>query len=87
MTNSYPRESIELVPLEVKVNGVAVTDYSTALVPSGTRPETWVAAVTVGAATGLMLPGNLTPGPRQVFAKVTGSPETPVIDLGIIKIT
>jgi len=86
--NSYPRETVELVPLTVTVNGTPVTSYSTAMVSDGTRPTVWTAAVTVGGSTGVMLPGTATKADRlRIFAKITDSPEIPVMDLGTITLT
>ena len=39
--NRYPRETVELVPLAVTVDGVAATIYDTALVTDGDRPTVW----------------------------------------------
>ncbi len=86
--NRYPRETVELVPLTVTIDGVAATEYQTALVTDGDRPTVWTDAVTIGDITGVMLPGTATkPTTLRIFAKVTSSPEVPVIDMGTIQLT
>ena len=87
MSTGYPRESVEFAPITITVDGTPVTTGVTvALVANGTRPTTWVTPTTLAGKIGVMLTG-LTPGLYNVWAKVTSSPETPVIDCGFISIT
>lgn len=88
MTNtSYPRETVEFQPITITVDGTPVTTGVTvALVAHGTRPSVWLAPTTLDGKIGVMLTG-LTPGLYDVWAKVTSSPETPVVDCGIVSIT
>ena len=87
MTSSYPRETVEFAPITITVDGTPVTTGITvALVANGTRPSEWVTPTTLAGKIGVMLTG-LTPGLYNIWAKVTSSPETPVIDCGIVSIT
>lgn len=68
--NSYPRETAEFVPVEVKLDGVVTTtDVQLAVVPNGTRPTVWTAAVLDDGRTGFTMPA-LVPGTYRVFAKI-----------------
>jgi len=85
--NSYPRETTEFQPLIIKKNNVIVTEgISTSIAEHGERPSTWIPAVALGAEVGVMITG-LTPGMYDIYAKVTDSPEIPVMDCGSIAIT
>jgi len=87
MTSSYPRETVEFQPITITVDGTPVTTGVTvALVANGTRPSEWVAPTTLAGKIGVMLTG-LTPGLYNVWAKISSSPETPVIDCGFVSIT
>jgi len=86
-TNVYPRETTEFCAVTITVNGAPVTTGVTiCLTPHNTRPVTWVAPTTLNGAIGVMLTG-LTPGYYDIWAKISSSPETPVIDCGYIQIT
>ena len=85
--NEYPRETIEFQPVVITVDGVTVTTgIQFAIVPAGTRPTTWTAPTTLGADSGVMVSG-LTAGVYVVWAKITSSPETPVVECGRFIIT
>ena len=84
--NSYPRETDEFVKVNVTANGVAQTTGVTfCVVPSGTRPVTFTAAVVRGPDIGVRIT-SLAPGVWQVYAKVTDTPYAPEIDCGAIRI-
>lgn len=86
-TNSYPRETVEFQPIVITKDGVPVTTgVVTAIVAHGTRPTTWTAATVLGLEIGVMISG-LTPGTYDVYAKITDSPEIPVMDCGSFAIT
>jgi hypothetical protein len=86
-TNAYPRESVEFQPITITVDGaVVITGVTFAIVNDGGRPSTWTAPTTLGGNIGVMLTG-LTPGLYRIYAKVSSSPETPVIDCGFVSIT
>ena len=84
----FQRETYEFLPVAVTVNGSAVTtgvEFST--VDLSTRPTTFGSAVTLGTAIGVMVNGTaLGVGTYRVFAKVTSSPEIPVLDAGTFRI-
>ena len=87
MSSSYPRETVEFAPITITVDGTPVTTGITvALVGNGARPSVWVAPTTLNGKIGVMLTG-LAPGLYNVWAKITSSPEIPVIDCGIISVT
>ena len=85
--SGYPRETVEFQPVTVTIDGTPVTTGVTfAVVPAGTRPITFVTPTTLAGKIGVMITG-MTVGNWNVWAKVTSSPETPVIDCGTISIT
>lgn len=87
MINSYPRETVEFVPVTVKVGGVEVlTGVTIAVVPSGARPTQFDTPTTLAGKIGVMIT-DLTPGDYIVFAKVASSPESPVVDCGALRVT
>lgn len=89
MTNidSYPRETDELAPVTVSIDGAAVTSgIEFALTTGNERPETWTEPYVVGDASGVRV-ADLEPGVWKVWAKVTDSPEIPVIECGYIRVT
>ena len=84
MTNIYPRESVEFQPILITVDGETITsNVETQITLPGARPSSsaWIAAVTLHGDIGLMVEG-LNPGTYEVWARVTDSPEIPVIDCG-----
>ncbi len=84
---SYPRESVEFQPVPITLDGAPYAgDFEVAITPYGTRPATWAAAIPVDGAKGIMITG-LSAGLYTVWAKVTDTPETPVIECGLVLIT
>jgi len=80
--NSYPRETVEFIPVTVTVDGVAVTSGVTfAVVADGVRPSTFSAATTLGGEIGVLIT-TPTIGRYTIWAKVTASPEAVVINCG-----
>ena len=84
----FQRETYEFLPVTVTVNGTAVmSDVAFSVVDVASRPSTWGTAVTLGTAIGVMVNGTaLGPGTFNVFARVTSSPEIPVIPCGTFRI-
>lgn len=84
----FQRETYEFLPVAVTVNGTAVTtNVTAAIVELGTRPTTWGTVTTIGTAIGVMVNGTaLGPGSYEVYAKVTDSPEVPVLNAGTFRI-
>jgi hypothetical protein len=86
-TPAYERETNEFVPVTVTVNG-AVTISGVSLCVTAAfdeRPVTWVAATILDGETGFMLTGRPV-GSYRVWAKVSDSPEAPVIDCGTFRV-
>lgn len=82
VVNQYQRETDEFQPVTVTVDGAAVTEnVEFSVVPAGTRPVTFIPPMVVGAAIGVRV-FALEPGNYRVFARVTSSPEVPVVDCG-----
>lgn len=82
MTNHYPKESVEFQPVTVTVDGVAVTSgVKFSVVAWGSAPGTFSTPTTLGGQIGVMV-GTYLPGNWGVWAQVTSSPETPVINCG-----
>lgn len=84
MTNIYPRESVEFQPILVTVDGTTVTtNVETQITSVSGRPSStsWIPAVTLDGQIGLMIQG-LSVGTYEVWARVSDSPEIPVIDCG-----
>jgi hypothetical protein len=97
MANKYPRESVEVQPItvSVKVAGVEVNVNSAVEVSLtagiGTpvvydRPSVWVAPVIIDGELGVMVQGLVT-GKWGVWARVTDSPEVPVLFCGSFVVT
>lgn len=83
----YPRETTEFVSYTIRVDGVAVTQgVEFSVVPrTGTkpRPDTWTAATTLDGKTGFLIQPGVA-GTHQIWARVTSTPEIPVIDCGTL---
>lgn len=77
---SFPRETDEFLPLDVRDKGQAVTSFETALLRSGTRPTEgdWLNAVVVEGELGLRVQG-LDRGTYGIWVRVPGTSETPVV--------
>lgn len=85
--NRYPRETVEFTPLTITVDGQPVTDnVEVCIAANGQRPSTWTAAAVLDGKIGVMI-SALEAGWYTIFARVTSSPETPVIECGTIEIT
>lgn len=85
--NRYPRETIEFIGVTVTVDGVSVTTgVGLSVTKFGIRPTIWIAPVTIDGRIGVMTETQ-DPGTYQVWARVTDSPETPVILCGQYVIT
>lgn len=91
--DSYPRETVEFVPVTITVDGVAVTSgVQFCVIPAydGDRPTVWSAATVLGNRIGFMtntLTATKFPATFRVWAQVTDSPEVPVIDCGTLQLT
>ena len=82
----FPRETVEFLPVVVRVDGTVVTaDVEFSVVAAGARPVTFAAPTTIGAAIGVMV-DTLDPGTYTVWAQVTSTPEVPVIDCGSFRV-
>lgn len=84
---TYPRETTEFVHVVVKVDGQLVTEnVAFSIVPRTAgkpRPIGWMGAMLLEGKTGfLIMPAEA--GDLQVWAKVNGNPEIPILDCGII---
>lgn len=80
--NTYPRETVEFQSVTVTVDGVIVTSgVQFAVAPAGTRPVNWANPATLNNEIGVMVE-NLTPGRWHVWAQISSTPETPVVDCG-----
>lgn len=89
MTNSYPRESVEFVPVLVTLDNNTITngiEFSVTLPSARPTDSSWFAATLLAGETGF-LTGTYTPGTWKVWARVTDSPEIPVIDCGAFQIS
>ena len=77
----FEAETIELIPLLVKIDGVATTNYTISVVPYGTDPATFAAPTSYSGGTGYLVNGpTLGKGYFEGYVKITGSsPEVPVI--------
>jgi hypothetical protein len=85
--NTYPRETVEFQAVSVAVDGAAVTTgVQLAVVPSGQRPDTWADPTSLDGKIGVMVDG-LAVGYWHVWAKVTSTPEQPVIFCGSLQVT
>ena len=84
---TFERESVEFLPVTITVDGVVATSNVTfCLTPEGVRPVTFATPASVAGKTGIMVSG-LAPGVYRVWAKVTSTPEIPVLNCGYITIS
>lgn len=76
---TVPRETSEAVPFLYELGGVNLTTGVTyALVPSGTRPSSFSAAVTWNSNYPcFVITAGMTPGRYKLYAQTTSSPYTP----------
>ena len=85
--NVYPRESVEFQPVDVKVDGQPVTTgVQLAVTGSQERPTAWTDPVLVDGRIGVMVQG-LAVGYWYVWARITASPETPVVLCGSFQVS
>lgn len=83
----YPRETKELQPFRVEVDGVEVLeDVEVAVVRPGLRPTTWAAPTTLVAGGLAVLIDNMELGVWNVWARVTTEHEIVVVYCGDFKI-
>jgi hypothetical protein len=87
MSNSYPRETTEFIPITVKFGTVTLTTgVETALTSGNTRPSSWAAADEVDGKVGHTISG-LSVGRYTLWTRITLGSELVVIDCGQITIT
>jgi len=87
MAVTIPRESDELVPVVVTVDGTAVSSgVKYAIVAMGTRPTTF-SDVSLDGDTTLVPVSGLDPGSYTVWIQVTAGSEVAVLDAGPLYIT
>lgn len=80
--NIYPRESVEFQPVLVTLDGEPITtNVEFSITNMTNRPSTWSAATLLQDQIGVMISG-LAVGTYKVWARITDSPEIPVIDCG-----
>jgi hypothetical protein len=86
--NTYPRETVEFMPLTVMDGTTPVTTYQVQLTTGTLRPTLggWIANTALDGKHGVMITG-LSRGTYGVWAKVTDNPEIPVIFLGYFSVT
>lgn len=85
--NVYPRETVEFLPVTVTVDGAPLTTGVEFTVTTDiARPANWAAPTVLEGAIGVMITG-LAVGTYRVWAKVTDSPEIPVIECGAFRVT
>ena len=84
----YQRETYEFQPINISVNGSAVTaGVEATIVELGARPSTWGTVTTIGTAIGVMVSGTaLGVGTFEVYARISDSPEVPVLNAGTFRI-
>jgi hypothetical protein len=82
-----PRESVELIAVEVQVGGTTVDDYELAIARLAERPEDWAAPTVDGDHTGYLTPGTLDPGSYILWARADTGTQQPVIPVRRIDIT
>ena len=88
-TWNLPRETIEWVgPVTVTADGEPATAVELALLPLGTRPagDVWQAPLVLDGGQGLLVNG-LAPDRYVLWARVTDAPETPVLEVGTVRVT
>lgn len=76
------RTSIELIPLlALDIDGNPTTSYTVCCVPLGAQPTSFTAPTSAGTALGYLVNGPALwalGASFLIYAKITGSPETPV---------
>ena len=87
--NRYPRETVEFQPVTILKDGEPVTTaVEFAIIANGDRPleADWGAAIELDSRIGVMV-AALEPGPWNIWARVTDTPEIPVLDCGVFRVT
>lgn len=84
--NTYPRETVEFIPVNLTRDGETVTSFDVCITKQRNRPTDWVPAQVLEGKTGTLIQG-LQVGVYKVWARITDNPETPVIEVGTISIT
>jgi hypothetical protein len=86
MTDLYPSQTVEYVPIPITAAGSPVTTgVAFSVVPNGQPPATWTPAVLVNNQTCWLLSG-LTPGLYRKWGQVTAGTETAVVDCGTLTV-
>lgn len=87
-TFNAPRETDELMPFEVTLDGAPVTEgIAVCIVPEGPgRPGTWAPATVQDGKTYARVAG-LQAGFYRLYVQVTTGGETPVINCGLFEIS
>jgi hypothetical protein len=89
MTNLYERETLEFQPVSVTLDDVEITtNVEFAVLLGNARPVEldWATPTTLDDRIGVMV-DSLTPGTYAVWARITSTPEVPVIDCGRFRVT
>lgn len=89
MINNYPRESVEFQPILITLDGDPVTnaaDVEVCITTPSARPSTWIASTSLAGEIGVMVE-NLSVGTYYVWARITDSPEIPVINCGAFAVS
>lgn len=76
---SFPRETVEYLPLTAQVDGEATETFEVAVVPHGQRPTTW--------SPHPYLLDTPEPGYYDAYTRVVDAPETPVVLAGSFIVT
>jgi hypothetical protein len=85
--STIPRESVEWWPFVVTVDGVPVTSgVETAITATSARPVSWNPATVRDGKTVVRIAG-LMPDAYRVWARITRSDETAVVDLGVFSVS
>jgi hypothetical protein len=85
--NTYERESVEFQPVTVTVDGTPVTTGVEIAVTTGNqRPTTWAAATVLDDQVGYLIDGLDPERVYTLWARVTDSPEVPVVRAGEFQI-
>ena len=83
----YPRETKELQPFQVELNGVVITEgVKVAVIRPGTRPTVWNDPVVLTTGGLAIMIDQLALGVWNVWAQVTTEDEVVVIHCGDFKI-
>lgn len=76
---SFPRETVEYLPVTATIDGAPAGDFQVAVVQHGTRPTEWTPAP--------YLLDTPQPGYYDVYTRVVDVPETPVVLAGSFIVT